>query len=339
MSAPSTSAQKLDTRDLLRRVDLFALMANDGVELHGRGAERYGACPKCGGTDRFHVREFLAIGYFFCRQCHEDRGDAIEYLRWRHGLRFAEAIELLGKPRWRYVSKSSGPPIESPPPEAWQRQANALVETCATALFDGSDASRRALGHLTQHRGLSESTLHVHQIGFNPRGRRIEGMWCAEGITLPTRMCGTLWQVRVRKPRRLISTLAPNKYTSVLGSRAGLFNGDALSDARTAILFGGEFDSMLASQGAADGVACVTFGSESKAPTLRWQVCFAQTPNVLIGFDSDPAGEAGAEKWRMALGNKARRVRVPHGKDLTEFWQGGGDVAAWLRNIVLEDAT
>jgi hypothetical protein len=40
----------------LRNVDLEALAEGDGVRLRGApGRERYGACPKCGGTDRFHI--------------------------------------------------------------------------------------------------------------------------------------------------------------------------------------------------------------------------------------------------------------------------------------------
>ena len=42
------------------------------------GQEMAGPCPKCGGSDRFHVTD----AWFFCRRCHEKRGDAIELLIW-----------------------------------------------------------------------------------------------------------------------------------------------------------------------------------------------------------------------------------------------------------------
>jgi hypothetical protein len=76
----------------ISEISLSALVASDGITLHGNG-EKYGPCPQCGGTDRFHVRQYQGRDWFFCRQCHEGRGDAVEYLRWRRGDQEA-ALEL-----------------------------------------------------------------------------------------------------------------------------------------------------------------------------------------------------------------------------------------------------
>ena len=84
----------------LRHVDLEALAEGDGVRLHGApGHERYGTCPKCGGKDRFHILPAGGMrtkggsrdrALFFCRQDAEygenSPGDAIDYLRWLHGV-------------------------------------------------------------------------------------------------------------------------------------------------------------------------------------------------------------------------------------------------------------
>jgi hypothetical protein len=51
-----------------------------------------GPCPKCGGTDRFHVKE----DWFFCRQCNPKGGDTIAFVRWlQPGLSFADAVAQL----------------------------------------------------------------------------------------------------------------------------------------------------------------------------------------------------------------------------------------------------
>ena len=58
------------------------------------GGEYAGACPWCGGEDRFRV--WPEEGRFWCRSC-EKRGDAIpHYLRDKRGLTFPEACNALG---------------------------------------------------------------------------------------------------------------------------------------------------------------------------------------------------------------------------------------------------
>ena len=69
---------KIDTQQLIQGINLIKLAACY-TELHNESTKEFsGPCPKCGGHDRFHV----TANWFFCRQCHEKRGDAIEYMRW-----------------------------------------------------------------------------------------------------------------------------------------------------------------------------------------------------------------------------------------------------------------
>lgn len=77
--------------DKAKEVNLVTL-AEKHVKLAKVSATEWaGPCPKCKGTDRFHVR----IGWFFCRHCHEPRGDAIEFAQWKYDLDFRGAVELL----------------------------------------------------------------------------------------------------------------------------------------------------------------------------------------------------------------------------------------------------
>ena len=72
----------------------------------------------------------------------------------------------------------------------------------------------------------------------------------------------------------------------------------------------------------------MTFGSETKRVT--WEADYLlRDKRVLIAYDNDQAGDNGAMQWA----HYGERVRVPSGKDITEYAQGGGDVAAWLASI------
>ncbi len=63
----------------------------------GKGDEYVGACPDCGGKDRFHIWPSDGeTGRFWCRQC-DKRGDGIDYLRWQHNMTFKQACEATGK--------------------------------------------------------------------------------------------------------------------------------------------------------------------------------------------------------------------------------------------------
>lgn len=82
-------------------IDLLSLIRAD-VRLKKvaatHGGEWAGPCPFCGGAekraaDRFRV--WPAEGRFWCRRCRRS-GDAIDYVRERHGLGFGAALDRLG---------------------------------------------------------------------------------------------------------------------------------------------------------------------------------------------------------------------------------------------------
>ncbi|MHB2021024.1 MAG: hypothetical protein ACYCW6_29150 [Candidatus Xenobia bacterium] len=54
-----------------------------------------------------------------------------------------------------------------------------------------------------------------------------------------------------------------------------------------------------------------------------------------MAYDSDEAGEAGAQRLVEALGLVAQRVRLPAGvKDVTELWQQRGSPRQWVRHLL-----
>jgi DNA primase len=75
-----------------------------GVRLSGRGKERFGPCPKCGGTDRFSINTEKLV--FNCRQC-GGAGDVIELVRFLDGCGFNVAVETLAGESTRKVRRKT----------------------------------------------------------------------------------------------------------------------------------------------------------------------------------------------------------------------------------------
>jgi len=340
----------VDFNTLLDGVDIAQVA---GLSLRGNSnGERYGACPKCGGVDRLHVKWHAGRTWFFCRKCHPERGDFIDFLVWRDGLDKREAVREAERILNRTATSAApdattpttyattGGEVELPPEENWQATILRVIETCEAALWADNAHAAKAREWLGK-RGLNDDTLRAFHVGYQPdtKGATIAGHYIPQGFTLPSIVGASVWQVRIRRtPKALKDRPELSKYTGTQGNKTGLFNAASLRGAKVAIVTGGEFDAMLAAQTLAaqgiNGVGVVTFGSETKSPSLRWLMALARVDRVLVAYDNDGEGERGADRWKAALGERVQRVSVPSGKDITEFWQNGGDLAAWLAVII-----
>lgn len=83
-----------DAVSLTKSIDLLGLI-EPVTHLRKVAAREYaGACPKCGGTDRFRVNQDAG---WFCRVCQGDTKwhDAIDFRQWVYGERITQAIESL----------------------------------------------------------------------------------------------------------------------------------------------------------------------------------------------------------------------------------------------------
>ncbi len=84
-------AEAVAAKATAAQIDLVEL-AGQRVALTKIAAQEYaGACPRCAGYDRFHV----TATWFFCRQCHVDRGDALAYLAWVNDTDFVTTCQQL----------------------------------------------------------------------------------------------------------------------------------------------------------------------------------------------------------------------------------------------------
>jgi len=347
----------------LRNVDIVRMAEDDGAQLRGNGT-LCGSCPKCGGRDRFAVITNARAGVqlWRCRNCHangyrlppngdpaREMQDAIGYLWHMRGITaWREIFDALRGYGYSGTAKysSSAPPsaarskprpkpitregiaipdqLESPPSNEWQDAAAIHAMECMHRLWNSAGA--RALEYLRTKRMLSDHTIRKFGLGFCDRADKSTGAW--RGITIPLQYGGSIWSINVR-------TAGEPKYIMRTGSRRCVpFNGDALADPKihNVIICEGEFDAMLCDQHAPEGFAAITFGGKDTAPNyealllLRGKRCYC-------AFDADEAGDAGAIAWQKI----STRVRVPHGKDITEFVQAGGDLRQWIVSLTHDD--
>jgi len=77
-----------------RAVRIQDEIARREIKLKGRGPERYGPCPKCGGTDRFAINASKQI--WNCRGCQRG-GDVISLVQHLDGCTFDAAVATLGR--------------------------------------------------------------------------------------------------------------------------------------------------------------------------------------------------------------------------------------------------
>jgi len=350
-----------DAQAVKEAVNLVDLAGADTQLRRLSGDEHAGPCPKCGGDDRFHVTP----EWWFCRQCHERRGDAIEYLRWKDGLSFPDACEALGGqrtatsgPRTGNTRRTAPPAVRIPttaaPGDLWQTAGRALVATCEAELWRQPDKLAYLRG-----RGLRDDTIRAAHLGWSWGYKRPPERWgldpakypsvkVARGWTIPCEVGGQLRYVKVRlSPEDLAAWKArlvaqgkdneePPKYLCVAGGpTAGVVYGlDDAQGATDVVLCEGEINALMLGQ-ALEGVAvAVSVGSASSPPpgadALR---VLARVPRPWAAYDHDAAGERGASKM-TALWARVRRLSWPWGDrgdkyDIADAGRDGEDLAAW----------
>jgi len=320
------------------------------------GGEYAGPCPKCGGTDRFHA----TASWWFCRRCHAQRGDAIEYLRWRDGLTFPEACAALGgekaaardpraKTPRRSAPRVAALPTTAAPSAAWQARARAMVAHCEALLW----ADPEALAYLTG-RGLRDDTIKAAHLGWCPGGWKADdparwgldrakyprGIRPPRGWVIPCEMGGELWYVKVRRPQADLDAEQargrdPAKYLCLPGSckRGAIYGLDTARGATDVLLVEGELNALTVRQELAGVAAVVSMGDAGNRPGAAALRVLGRVPRPWAAYDHDKAGEDGA----AALGELWARVRplawpwADRGDkyDVNDAHRAGEDLAAW----------
>jgi DNA primase len=301
-----------------------------------RGGEYAGKCPFCGGEDRFRIQP--AQGLWWCRQCSPDDRwqDVFAYAQKRDRVSFYEAFISLSSgrlPPMPTSTRSNFRKVE-PQPLAWSEIAERIVRQCVDVLWSGTPASRGALAWL-HRRGLEGHTLKEWRIGFNPTSQRINGLWLDKGITIPYYAAEQIWAVNVRRSDGFLQQYPDEgKYRMVKGSKRVLFGANRMVGRQDVVVTEGEFDALLAWQCAADSLDVVTMGGAQSMPSGQWLAYLAWGKRFYVATDNDAAGDKAANNWLELVKSRGSRATVPDGKDLTEYWQRGGDVSQWLTSLL-----
>lgn len=304
------------------------------------GGEYAGPCPFCGGSDRFRVQP--AQNIWLCRNCTNGVWrDLVDFIAQRDNVTLVEAARQLGgqalpgftggckteKPKKAQGGFTAG---YRPPGGQWQAGAAEAVEICQVNLYGAQGA--KALDYL-HRRGLRDDTIKRFELGYS-QGAEIAGLWVPHGITIPAKINGVIWYVKIRTNKR------NPKYTLVKGSKpAALYNGDDLIGKRVGLIVEGEFNCMVAWQEAHDiddvcGIA--SMGAAGNRPDLAsWGPYFIALDLILALYDNDQAGEGGAFTLHQTLGDRVKFAAIPEGVgDLNDWHLAGGDVFGWLANEI-----
>lgn len=333
----------IDTAALLARVDLLAMVERDlgPARRHRSGSPRaLFLCP-FHGDNHPSLEVNLRKGKVFCNVC----GVGLDAIGWTmkfHKLNFREACQRLGaEDDGRHTAPTATQPAEpanvlppnEPPSPTWQKQAWEVSAEASEALH--STAGERALAWLMEKRGLKLGTINYWMLGYLPADRypnpvtwglpRDVRLWLPGGIVIPCVVGEVLWGLHVRRP------VGAPKYVHVSGSRKALHGADTLSGRRVVALTEGEFDDMVIWQEARElvGSGSPTTGAGSFWQS-DWTVHLFDAEAILICYDADSAGKQGAREKLAPLSSRMALCPPPGGKDVTDFYMGGGDVNQWL---------
>jgi DNA primase len=326
-------------------MDIKELLDNDGIKLTKQSHREFsGACPWCGGRDRFRVWPDENGGRFWCRGCGKG-GDMVRYHMLTTGKRYFDACYDLGvrpkfeprKPR-KTKSAPSSPDRVPPPPLAWRKQAEAIVERSAEILFDRRGTKMREYLH---GRGLTDRTIKLSRLGWTPTDRFFDRtewglpeenrpetgkprkVWAPAGLVIPGYAGGELVRIRIRRQKQ-----SDCRYVTVSGSGKQPMIRGHLS--RVAVVES-DLDGILISQEAGDLLSVIALGSAQLRPDADTHAFLKAANGILLSLDYDPAGSAQTPWWTSTYGPKVKRWPVPVGKDPGEAYQAGVDIREWIR--------
>lgn len=125
------------------------------------------------------------------------------------------------------------------------------------------------------------------------------------------------------------------KYRAVKGSRLAPYGIGGLNNKSDCVVVEGEFDALLLWQELGDLVDVVSLGSATGRLDDRWVAALLPIKHFWIATDSDDGGKKAARYWLELTGERGERILPPRGaKDVTEAWQSGADLRAWLQDHI-----
>ncbi|MDY0191806.1 MAG: CHC2 zinc finger domain-containing protein [Desulfuromonas sp.] len=325
-----------------------------------KGGEYHSPCPRCGGTDCFHVwpEQNEGEGSFWCRRCGIG-GDCIKFLMHFNGLSFKEAAARTGKKLEKQKVRPHYTPIEKQPPEPnmeprkcqqpvqkWQQQALELVMNAGQALQENKEqlnylatrgisaqqAAKWGLGFIGGQRDCLYSSR--SKWGLDPKtdNKKPNALWIPRGIAIPNFINDRVDSIRIRRPKKDRQRIMPTlSYHVMPGSgTAPLLNH---RDQPVIVVVESQLDAILLDQFVGDLVGVLALGNSSARPDDRAHDALSRANLILVALDSDEAGQTAAEKW-LRWYDTTINSPVPTGKDPSEAYQQGVDLRQWIIDLL-----
>ena len=309
------------------------------TELRKESRDEYsGACPMCGGNDRFHCKKDI----WFCRQCYpHDNGlphDAVAFVMHRERIEEHKAIAALSggtlalpvaitKPSVKQVSKAN----------KWnepKRRAEVLANH--SALVDGKVSQAQACMAYLESRGINKTAINVFKLGvrsIHPPAafdyeKKEESHPMQRALVLPWfNHDGALMCIKYR-------FLESHTYTDIeskertenktsRGSPIGqAFGWQALQGpdfCPVLIITEGEINALSIWQASGGLADVLSTGSESTTPTLPASVIeiAKQYKHKIVWADKGNIADAAA----LSIG--AASMRSPNGQDANDMLRAG----------------
>lgn len=312
--------------DRARAVPIEDEIARRGIKLSGRGHERAGPCPKCGGTDRFSIS--TKKGVFNCRGCGA-KGDVLDFVQWHDGMSFNQACESLAG---------------EPPPKANGTKPNGAAKAAVGArreiaeTYDYVDEGGRLVfqvvrmhfkkdnGELVLKDGKPDKTfaqrrpdpanpnVWIWGIGDGEYMRRALGK---DWFSFDEKRWATLPPTRERKRFDAINSAVPYRLPELI---------EAIANAQIVFIVEGEAKADLLSTW--NIAATCNAGGSGKWTTEH--AAYFREADVAILPDNDDAGRRHAKLVASSLHSVARRVRIiellnlPSKGDIIDWKKAGG---------------
>lgn len=311
-------------------VDMIALAEQYTTLRKESSLEMCGPCPKCGGSKRFHVRS----EWWFCRDCHDKRSDAVGFVMWLDGCTFDEALARITNDAYPTVASipSPAPKPKAEQTEAWIRKAAPATANAQKALVLGEGKQVRVF---LSNRGLSLATARLFGLGYvveaslpgtwdkdknafsYPRQPAIAIPWYSEGKLVGVRYRFLQWHTypdtagEERKEKQ--GALYGSDFSGLWGEQGRCANGGELL-----VITEGEINAMSVFQASAGGVDIASIGSESAPVTPEMVALTQRYQRVVFWADREEIVLKKLDKLPGCYG-----YVNPDGKDANDLLQNG----------------
>jgi len=279
----------MDARQVNQTFDLVGYTGGF-VTLHKSGAYYIGACPLCGGRDRFQIKHTNNGDLWICRKCAGDKyHSSIDFLMSYYHEEFREALNRAGgeveNPRrelgnGKPVQKSA--PVQVIPSQEWQADAWALVEAAAARLM-GDDFEGLPARHYLKERGIDRGSIYRNWLGYAVVYKR-------PAIVIPHLDLGdVITAVKYRFIDDLASQDKGKRFAMMTGSIPNLFGLQHIRAIDTTLLFvEGELNAISVLQTEPGAVSVISAGSEGNGKAALLKAIARQYERAIVWTD-DPA--------------------------------------------------